>query len=113
MKRLTQSYIRHFMFFGNYEYTEGWNNNVLGVTHTDGSVYATFTNSVGKESFLQAKLHRFWIFRALIGKAMGYPNHPEGAPYISFGIQLNDRFHMILLAPQGFVYVGLTEEPQK
>ena len=109
MKRLTNSWIKHFSV-KSYDWHEHDQNRVLGNIHDDGRVFATFENSEAKQSLLQAKLYSLGPFRALIGTSTGYTNYPDGAPYYSFGIMYKNRFHMILLAPHGFVYVGLDQE---
>ena len=111
MKKLTNSWIKHFTWkHRDYPWHEHHKNNVLGNIHDDGSVYATFENSEAKQSFLNAKLHTLGPLRALVGSATGYSRYPQGAPYYSFGIVWDNRFHMILLSPHGFVYVALDQE---
>ena len=102
--RLKNSYVKHFDFTKN-EYLEGYNNHFEGIIQSDGQIVGVMVNSFGELSSLTGKIYRLWRFRFLNGVATGYPNHPNGAPYIKFAFVTNKRSYGLLLGQRGFVFI--------
>jgi hypothetical protein len=104
---LTNSYIKHFDF-NNIKYREGYDNHFQGVIDEDGTVVGSCVNSYGNPSSLNGKIYRLWRFRFLVGRATGYPDFPNGAPYYKFAFVRNNKTYGILMGQRGIVYISLT-----
>ena len=101
---LKNSYVKHFDFTGR-EYVEGTDNNFEGIIQSDGQVVGVMVNSFGELSTLTGKVRRLWRFWFLLGRATGYPNFPNGAPYFNVAFVSNKFSYGFLLSQKGFVFI--------
>ena len=103
---LSDSYVKHFVLTRK-TFVEGKDNKFQGYINDDGIVAGAMINSYGIPSILSGHIYRFLCFRLLLGRATGYPSHPDGAPYIKIGFVTPKYSYGILGARRGFTFIRL------